>query len=501
MHLVVFSGLLLGVWAPWREVLRTSPPDTAAINAIVQDALKVWEVPGVAVAIVRDDAVIYLKGHGVKDLNTGQPVTPDTVFPLASCTKAFTTTAMAMLVDEGKMAWDDPVRKHVPFFRLSDPLADRDVTLRDLVCHRTGVAGHDLLWYRAPWSAEERVRRIGLVKLDRPFRSAFQYQSIMFTAAGLAVGSASRSSWADFVRERIFIPLGMTNASLTTPEAEKSPDRASPHRKNGQGQLEVICWYSIDAPDAAGSINASARDLTRWLRFQLGDGTFEGRRLVSAANLAETHTPQFVLRMEGSNRSLHPETNQMSYGLAWVIQDYRGQLLVSHAGAIDGFRAHITLVPKARLGIALLNNLHETRMNLALSNSLLDLLLGLPRKDWNRIVGEVVREEEAAAAARQRERLARRHHGTRPSREPSAYAGTYEEPAYGIARVSVQKGGLVLHWSSFTSPLRHFHYDTFTAEGDLPGNPQVVFTLGPDGEVATLKVLEPMNVEFKKVKK
>jgi CubicO group peptidase (beta-lactamase class C family) len=474
---------------------------TAAIDSLVKEALQSWEVPGAAVAIVRDDQVIYLKGHGVKELGKDVPVTPDTVFPIGSCTKAFTTAAMALLVDDGKMHWDDPVRKHLPFFRLADPLADASVTLRDLVTHRTGVASHDLLWYRAPWSAEERVRRVGLLPLDRPFRTTFQYQSVMFTAAGLAVGNAAQSSWADFVQKRLLKPLGMTGASLTTTAAEKAPDRASPHRRVKPGQIDVIRWYPMEEPDPAGSLNASAADLAKWLRFQLGDGTFDGKRLVSAEGLGETHTPQIVQRLEGATRAYHPETNQMSYGMGWVIQDYRGRLLVSHAGAIDGFRAHITLVPKAKLGIVLLNNLDQTRMNLALSNSLVDLLLGLPGKDWNRIIQEAVKQEAEAAAAQQREREAKRHHGTKPSHELAAYAGAYEHPAYGTARVSVKNGGLVLEWGSFTCPLEHFHYDTFTALNPVLGNAPVVFTLGADGEVATMKVLGPMNAQFTRGKR
>ena len=170
--------------------------DPAAIDAIVKKSLDAWHVPGVAVAVVRDGEVIYLKGHGVKSLDADDPVTPDTLFPIGSCTKAFTTAAMAILVDEGKMAWDDPVRKHLSYFHLGDPLADKEVTLRDLVCHRTGLAPHDLLWYRSPWPPEEIVRRAGLLPLDQPFRTRFQYQSTMFTAAGLAVGVGGRAAVA-----------------------------------------------------------------------------------------------------------------------------------------------------------------------------------------------------------------------------------------------------------------------------------------------------------------
>jgi len=202
-------GMALATLLACRPATAAGPFDPKPIDALVEKALAAWHVPGVAVAIVQDNEVVYLKGHGVREIGGRDLVTADTVFPLASCSKAFTTTAMAMLVDEGKMAWDDLVRKHLPTFRLSDPLADRNVVLRDLVCHRTGLRSHDLLWYRATWKPEEAVRRAGLLPLDKPFRSAFQYQSTMFTAAGLCVSSASGMPWHDFVRRRILDPLEM----------------------------------------------------------------------------------------------------------------------------------------------------------------------------------------------------------------------------------------------------------------------------------------------------
>jgi CubicO group peptidase (beta-lactamase class C family) len=493
---------------------RTAPPnpephptaeagpafDPAAIDALVHDALRAWQVPGVAVAIIRDGEVIYLKGHGVKELGKNDPVTPDTLFPIASCTKAFTTTAMAMLVDEGKMAWDDPVPKHVDYFHLSDPLADANVTLRDLVTHRTGVRGHELLWYRSPWTQEEIIRKIGLVKLDRPFRSSFHYQTTMFTTAGHAVASAAKMPWAEVVQKRILDPLEMTATRFTTTDIDKTPDHATPHRRNRLGNAEPIAWYKIDVPEPAGSINTTARDLSKWARFHLGDGTWNGKRLVSTASFAEPHTPQNIIRMEGPAKAQNPETLQMSYGMAWVIQDYRGHLLIGHAGAIDGFRAHLALLPRDRLGIVLLNNLHETRMNQALANSLIDLLLGTGKRDWNAFHLALVKKDMEAAQARFLEREAKRDHGTKPSRELTAYIGRYEDPAYGTAEIALEEGTLVWKWSTFRCPLRHFHHDTFTIDNDLLNGVQAQFTLGPDGEVTTLRVEEPLGVEFRKVK-
>lgn len=474
--------------------------DPAVIDAIAKEALQVWQVPGVAVGIVRDDKVVYLKGFGVKEAGRADPVTPDTLFPIASCTKAFTTTAMAMLVDEGKMRWDDPVRKHVPFFQLSDPAANALVTLRDLVSHRTGVGSNDFLWYRIPWGREEAIRRIGQAKLKYPFRSGFQYQTTMFTTAGHAVELTSDSKWEEFIRKRICEPLHLSSTCFTTTEALNSADHASPHRRTPQGGVQSVPWYTIERPEPAGSINTTARDLTQWLRFQLGDGTFEGKRLVSAENLAQTHTPQNIIPMEGSARWMNPDTTQMSYGMAWVIQDYHGRQLISHAGAIDGFRAHLAMVPDAKLGIVLLNNLHQTWMNLAISNRVIDLLLGLPSRDWNAYVHEQLQKQENIIRARFEKRYSERRLGTRPSRELQAYAGTYEVPAYGKCEVVFRDGALVWKWAAFTCELEHFHFDTFLVQNDLMGYPQAVFTLDKDGDVSALRVTEPFDVEFKKTK-
>src|SRR5216683_2608789 len=261
------SGALLLILC-FVQVAPAQSVDAEAIDTIIENALKFWHVPGVAIGIVRNDEVIYLKGHGVKELGKKDPVTPDTVFPLASCTKAFTTTAMAILVHEGKMAWDDPVRKHVEFFHLSDPNADADVRLRDLVSHRTGLAGHDLLWYRVPWKPEEAIRRIAHVKLDKPFRTAFQYQSTMFTAAGYGVGTASKGTWKDYVQTRLLDPLDMKATVFTMPDAEKA-DHAMPHLKPLQGEVKTLPLYQMANPDPACSLHSSARDLANWLRFQL----------------------------------------------------------------------------------------------------------------------------------------------------------------------------------------------------------------------------------------
>jgi CubicO group peptidase (beta-lactamase class C family) len=496
--LALFGLVLFPVAAP-----AETPFDPAAVDAVVRASMKTWQVPGAGLAIVRDGELRYLHGYGVRSLDSPQPVTPDTLFPIASCTKAFTATAIAVLVDEGKMGWDDPVRKHVPFFRLADPLASDGVTIRDLLCHRTGLSRHDWLWVRTPWDRETLLRKIGHVPLARPFRSEYQYQNIMYVAAGYAAGRAAKSSWEDLVRQRLFEPLGMRTANFSTRDLQQSTDFARPHVRDPKGKVKGVPIENIDAVAPAGGINASARELVAWLHFQLGDGTFGGRRLVAQKNLDETHRPQTVIRLEGAEKTLHPETLQKSYGLGWVVQDYRGRLMLSHTGGLDGYRCRVALLPREKLGLVLLTNSSAgtsgASMHTAATNALVDLLLGAPRRDWDALYADHARQVEERDRAKDQERRARRKPDTKPSHPLADYAGGYEEPAYGRAEISVKNDKLFLKWSGFRVELEHWHFDTFrvkAADDDLDGE-EVLFRLAGDGSVAGLRFLE---TEFRRAK-
>jgi CubicO group peptidase (beta-lactamase class C family) len=441
-------------------LLTTSPIRSSRIDDLVSQTLKSWDVPGVAIVLVTPERVIHLKGYGDRELGKS-PVTADTQFPLASCTKAFTTALVAALADEGRLQWDDRVSKHLPEFHLSDPAADTLVSLRDLGSHRTGLAPHDLLWYRAPWSQAEMVRRAGLLPLTRPFRTEMQYQSIMYVALGKAAEKAGGKPWADLLRERLLDPLGMKGVALTTTEAGKAKDRACGHQLNKDGKLVVVPWYEQLQPNPAGSISASARDLGPWLQFQLTGGKYGDQQLVSEASVRETQTPQMVVRMGDAARALNPETQQISYGLGWVVQDYRGHMLVMHAGMIDGFRAHLTLLPKDGFAFAILANREGTRMNLALSNALTDLLLGLPGRDWNKYLLGVQADEDEAARVQAKRAERGRNPDARTSVPLEQFAGTYEQPAYGTVTIRSGTDSLIWEWGTWKLPLEHYAGDTF----------------------------------------
>jgi CubicO group peptidase (beta-lactamase class C family) len=476
--------------------------DAKSLDALVRDAMKAFRVPGAAVAVVKDDEVVHLKGYGVRAQGKDDAVSADTIFPIASASKAFTATAIAMLADEGKLSWDDPVRKHVEYFRLADALASENVTLRDLVCHRTGLSRHDLLWYDSPWSREQAIRKVGLVKLSQSFRQTFQYQNIMYAAAGEAIKSASGKSWEEFVAEKILSPLGMADATTAAAEAQKAADHARPHLVKTNDRIVVLeSWRSLDNCAPAGAINASARSLTPWLRFNLGDGSFQGKKLLSSRRLKELHAPQMVIDMHGPTgvptfaADANPETNVMTYGLGWVIQDYRGEHVVSHGGSIDGFRSQVVLLPRRKIGFAILCNLGRNSFPEALRNALIDHLLGLKSKDWNAHYLAFARKQEEALQKARDEQDAHRVKDSRPSRDLEAYAGAFVEPAYDRATVAVQDGRLTLRWSTYSVCLVHWHFDVFMVDDPKVerSHPlyrqQAVFLLDANGRVCRLQFM------------
>lgn len=437
--------------------------DFKAVDRLMNDTIQRWEVPGAAIAIVQNDRVVYVKGYGTKDGT--HPVTPDTLFQIASCSKAFTSTALAMLASDGKLSFDDPVRKHVPYFRMADMCADSQVTLRDIVSHRTGLPRRDELWDDTPLTREDVVRRMGMLSLEKPFRTSYGYHNIMFITAGEAVTHTSGMSWDDFVRTRIFQLLGMTHTVISDAEWNASTDRAMGYRWDAKkARIEVQQPIDTTTIGAGGAIKSSARDMANWVRFQLANGTFDGRKLVDPDQLAETKTPHTVIRLTENTGAVNPETSVLTYAMGWNVQDYRGETLIAHGGALNGFRTHVALLPKRNTGFVVFINAGRGWSLFALRNTLIDMLIGGPSKDWNAYYLALDRELEPKAAKTKAERLAKRDPNAPPSRPLADYAGEYTNEAYGPVKISLVDGGLVLQWIRIIAPLTHYQYDVFDAE-------------------------------------
>ncbi|PSR23510.1 MAG: penicillin-binding protein [Sulfobacillus acidophilus] len=469
----------------------------AAVTRFIEQYMEAFLVPGVAVAIVQGSQVLVCRGFGVRRVGESRLVTEDTLFPIASASKAFTTTAVGILVDEGRLSWDQPVREYFPQLQLSDPLASQMLTLRDMACHRTGLPRHDLIWYKSPFSQAEQIRRIRYLELSHPFRSVWQYQNLMYMAMGHIMTEQAGQPWHEFIRKRIFEPLRMESSNFFIDESERHGDYVFPHLEE-DGCVRAIPFYRDPEPVADGSINTNARDVARWLLLNLNGGAYDGSVIVSREQLANLMTPHMVV--PGWPRL--KEQPLCTYGLGWFIESYRGSLMIHHDGAIDGFSAAVALLPDQGVGIAILTNADTgSYFKEALRNFIADLFLKLDSPDWaESLLTLYVKERRSARAKTTRPNLARVL-GTHPSHTLSDYAGLYEHPAYGLVDVSPLSHGLKIHYHAFQFNAAHYHYDTFAMRPDdstwlqfmgPAWSPLITFSSGASGLVETLSMwLEP----------
>ena len=490
MMLAVVFFLGLAITCPAQE-----KTDWSSLDASINSSMKDWKVPGAAVAIVKDQSIVYIKGFGVREMGKSDPVTPDTLFDIGSCTKAFTAAAIAILVDEGKMKWDGKVNEYIPFFHLYDPLADEEVTIRDLLTHRTGVPSTDLLWYVYPEaSRKELIRRLADAHPNAGFRTKFQYQNMMYVAAGYAVGQVTHSTWDDFVRTMIFQPLGMNGSDTSSVDAEKSSDHASPHEENPDGTVKVIPWHKIDNAGPAGSINSSARDMAKWMTLQLNDGMYDSKQLISKKNVREMQSPQMVIDTEGEIPTVFfPDSTQLSYGLGWFVQQYRGHQLILHAGDIDGFSTMVVLIPEIHTAYFVVINLGSSYRQV-LSYQIADRLLALPDAGWDAHFKKLEADFKAEEKSQETSWESKKTPGTHPLRDLAAYVGTYTNSEYGEAEIVSENQKLALHFHSIKTNLDHFQYDTFVVK--FGGKTRLTFCLDNDGNVASFTV---NHLEFKRV--
>ena len=451
----------------------------------VNKALKEWEVPGVAIAIVKNDRVVFAKGYGVRELNKSEPVDEETLFAIGSSSKAFTATGLALLVDQGKIKWEDPATKYLPGLQLFDPYSTRELTVADLLTHRSGLARGDLLWYASDYNRDEVLRRVRHLKPSWSLRSRFGYQNIMFLAAGQIVPSVTGKTWDDFMRERIFNPLGMKSTSTSIKAFAGTTNVATPHSRI-EDKVQPVAWRNIDNIAPAGSINSNARDMAQWVRLQLGDGTYDGKRLLSAVSVKEMQTPQTVIRLEGARGRLYPEAHFLTYGMGWFLSDYRGRKLVEHGGAIDGMRAQVALIPEEKVGLVILTNLHGTNFPVALMFRIFDHYLNAPARDWSSEMLKVTKDLENQAKNAEKKLEAERVKDTSPSLPLEKYAGTFQSDMYGDTKVALENQKLVIRFGpNFTGDLQHWHFDTFrvTWRDPMQGKGMVSFRLNAQGKV------------------
>ncbi len=444
----------------------TSTVDPERLHAFIEKARQDWSVPGLAVGVVHQDKVVLVSGYGVRELGKPETVDADTLFAIASNTKAFTAAALAILEEEKKIAWSDRVQQHLPWLQLYDPWVSAELRVDDLLCHRSGLDtfSGDLLWWGTPWSPEEVLRRARHLKPAGPFRASYGYSNLMFLAAGEVVASASGQSWNQFVAERILKPVGMTRTVTSVKDLERLENVASPHKPTLQ-KISPIPWYNWDTMAAAGGIISSVSDMSKWLRVQLNRGEIDSQsRLFSESSSHRMWSPQMVIPISAASQKRNPSTHFRAYGLGWVLSDYKGRVTVSHGGGYDGMYSHVLMVPEEKLGIVVLTN-SMTGISPAIASHIMDEYLGGATRDWSGEGLERDRKDRQAFYDRIQRTITPAAEGTKPSRPLEAFAGRFRCPLYGDAVVTTEADGLVLKLLAnpdLVADLKHLHYDTWT---------------------------------------
>ena len=480
-------GVLMLLSAVSFELFAQSEP-FEGLNSYILKAMKEWETPGLAIAIVKNDSVIFAKGYGVRKLGENAPVTPNTIFAIASTTKAMTVACLAMLVDEGKLKWDDPVTKHIPWFQLHDPYVTRELTVRDLLCHRSGLERGDGLWSMSPFSREEILRRLRLLKPAWSFRSRYGYQNTMFITAGEIVPAVTGKSWDEFITERLFKPLGMSHSSTSVSALQGKDDVASPHYRIDD-VMQPVNWENCDNIGGAGAVNSSVMDMAQWVRLNLGNGVYANKRLLSTSLMKEMQSSQTIIRIDSADSALKPSMHFRSYGLGWFLQDYFGRKIVYHTGSLNYMRTRVLFIPEEQFGLVILQNSPNESLHESIGYWILDRLLGGTERDWSAELRTAADEAEAKSKAAQKKRIEARVAGTKPSLALDKYTGTYEDELYGKVSVQLEDGKLAMKLSaSYEGAMEHWHYDTFeiTWKNRTNGKDTIVFTIGADGTVDNL---------------
>lgn len=461
------------------------------LPAFMSRGMNDWGIPGMAVAVVYQGELVFAEGFGVRKLGSIKKVDPNTIFGIASLTKAMTSAAIAILVDEGKLGWDDRVRDHLPWFELSDPTASSEVTIRDLLSHRVGIGrltGNRLRFMpsRDPETIMGFVRHM---PFEQSFRSGYLYSNVMYMVAGLVIEAASGMDWDDFMQERIFIPLGMTSASTSIHDLEGFDNTSWPHQEIF-GEVQVIPRRNFDNVGPSASVNASVIDMAAWMIFQLEEtGVYQGQRLISEVNMHEMHQPHQV------NRLSNPLTDPLSgYGLGWGIRTYAGHRVSQHSGATDGMTSTLILVPGADLGVVVVSNLF-CNFRPAVANFILDAMLGIERDtDWHDHYYNQYLSDKEMAMQRREAIEAQRVSGTSTTFSLETYSGSYHHKVYDNAEIRLNDSGS-LEMQLWDDPemiadLEHWHHDTFRAIWRNPAMREkfIHFNINQYGEVSRLNV-------------
>lgn len=471
------------------------------LDAYLEKIVKDWNVPGIGVGVVVKDRVVFARGYGFRDYERKLPFTPMTVVPIASNTKLFTAVAAGLLVEEGKLDWDKPVRRSVPGIRFFNDELNATITIRDMLSHRTGITRHDTIWYKSDFTRQELFERLQYLEPSQPLRQAFLYNNMMYAGAGRIVELLSGKTWEDFVRERLLAPLGMAATNFSIDDLEKQPDHGVPftERRDSFALYRIPYYREAVGVAPAGAINSNLEDMSRWLIALMNDGKADGRTVIPAAVLKATLQPAIALPNTQLEARGYGELLNPAYGMGRFTASYRGHLLTYHGGDINGFHSQVSSMPNDGLGVVVLViGDHAAPLYNVVSFHVYERLLGMDPTPWSeRQLAIRLKGKEAGKQARAQaggERVS----GTKPSHPLEDFAGEYEHPAYGVLTIVQEGPGLGFDFHKIRMPLSHFHYDRFdTPDDEEDGKWTVNFSTNPQGEIdRALVSLDEAEVAF-----
>ncbi len=455
---------LLGVIVFALPVAQAQKDD---FSTLIDSWREAYNVPGLSVGIIKDGKVVLSEGFGVLEQGKNKKADKNTLYSIASNTKAFVSASLAVLVKEGKIQWDDPVKTHLPYFELYDPCVSEMMTIRDLLCHRSGLGtfSGDVVWYRSDYSAEEVVRRISELEPQFEFRNGYGYSNVMFLAAGEVIKSVTGKPWNEFVKEKFLAPLSMERTLTSVNEFPTTSIIATPHKLNGANN-NPIEWVEWDNMGAAGGIISSVEDMLKWIEFQLDHGIHDKDTIFNRSDQLTMWTPHVNFVVSDRTKEMYGERNFQGYGLGWGVSEYHGHLLVSHTGGYDGMYSAVMMLPTQKIGVVVLTN-SMTSIGSLLGYELFDKLLKLPQQEWKE--RGVIRGMDNAEDHKNKvkDRTVSRTLDTSPSMPFDIIAGMYECPMFGKIQIMEAGGQLMIDFVSspgLKADLVHWEDDMYTLE-------------------------------------
>ena len=495
----VLGLLLLGSGRAHAQKLNVSQK-LNGFDKTVEQMLKEWNVPGCGIAIVVKDKVVFAKGYGLRDVEKKLPVTPTTLFPIASNTKLFTATAVGLLVEDGKLDWDKPVKQYVPQIQFYNDDLTANITMRDMLSHRTGMSRHDNIWYNSDFSRQQLFDRLKYLEPSLPLRQGYLYNNMMYAAAGHIVEQLSGQRWEDYIRTRFFVPLGMSRTIFSTEDMQKQPDFLTAYyEKRDTTTLAPYPFYTRQQGiGPAGAIVSDLNDMSHWLIMQMHGGKYNGKVVVPNSVMRATMQPA---ALAATVPDKYFEEINVMYGMARYTSSYKGHYRTQHGGSIGGIYSQVSFMPTDSVGvIVFMNGVHARPMLEVLVNTVYDRVLSLSATPWNERNLKNYRLNKATARAARRKPGSDRVLGTKPSHALADYVGQYEDPAYGVLQISQDGDKLRFTFNHMSLPLEHYHYDRFTsADDEVFGQSSFSFSSDAQGNIQQAKIsMDEKEVVFTK---